>query len=944
MRIRLVGCILGFAVLVGLGGCGNKDNPQQGGNQQGGSEVPDLASILTEGRDKLNERCNSSLTTVRTRNEQVRKRELKFELLKEIPAPLVPAVFQKTKFDAELGISVPDYGEASKSIKGDEALAIHYARFGDLRGAEAVAPASKDKYGKYAFGLDIPIEWTRCVSLLFEDMISRAAEGKDYDAIRNIIKMHQKLQEIFKDDKAKQSLAGQTLLPLGRSSLLTLVEALREKNSQGRPNMDITKLVDDAESALNSWGVMAAPPVSLEGSKEQWTKALAVKNPSPGRVLVCDPPDRAFDLLNLPFPREDALFVLLFFPKDESALEEITVVYTTEVLSTHGKAKSLAGLLANYVPTSRSDGDDDEKETRQRWNRTTVCDTRLVEADRPIGGWVRFRQDPAAKTKVPRALGAVKLDWSFDTNRLNVAPQDKLVFTGAQELVISNPETLATIAKASLPDGAPLPEGKLSEVGLQRLDFAKDLIRQVRYRYEGDARFVPMATPYWSLLGPSEWSPVVEVGPGLQLFWESPVTRLTVRIPPTRRDAEVLLTDPRDVNNDPKRIENRRQTVVNFENEDRRVRIQAGKPALHLVRKIDVPAGERPISFELGMKSDAAKQLVRPFETVAVIEKKEADGSGIVIVTNATQSPATPYLARQVMMRFQKGKDGEALSWIRVRYETGTGTGQPWPAEIFQTWQKCGGVSLLRPYGLAGLYGEEGRSISQYTYWRDDLTEVSYLRDPSGGVEVTLATRPEELPNYRPTAYVPTYLPGGPYPNIVLGMSVTQLDKMGLHPSEKNLNEYAFSPPADQPYDYMLITANENRVVSILARYRPEAGKPPPTLQDIQQTMLNRWGRQLRDVGWPSRSTRVADAPTIYNSFVWVDGASRYRLSWSPDEKGRRTLLAEWKDMSLLRAESAAAAKAGGAATGNNGPTSEADLRLLKGKAPGAGGTTKEID
>src|SRR5262245_45435928 len=248
---------------------------------------------------------------------------------------------------------------------------------------------------------------------------------------------------------------------------------------------------------------------------------------------------------------------------------------------------------------------------------------------------------------------------------------------------------------------------------------------------------------------------------------------------------------------------------------------------------------------------------------------------------------------------------------------------------MVQSYQKAGGVTPVRTYRLAYLFGEEGKFASQSVSWRDDLTEIELVRDGSGGIEVTLASRPEDDPSAVAARYLPIYLPRGPYPNIVLGMPAADLEAMRIKPSDRNANEYHIMPGTSDPWDHIVLTTNENnRVSSIVARHRPEAGKPNPSLPEISQWLMTQWGKRLREIGWPSRSTRAPESPAYYNSFTWLDGATRYRLSWSPDDKGRRALVSEWRDIPSIRAPANAPGMAQGTGAAPNTNTGAVNKNL----------------
>src|SRR5262245_54337059 len=131
VRFLVRACAL--AAVIALVGCGrgqiHTDQVPEDRNTRLGDDCPiDLAAWLAQSRSELAKLADEKDALIDTQREAFRNQQADELLLPRLAAPRTVAVFHKSKYDANLGVSLPDY---VKRDKPDAAIAIHFARFGD---------------------------------------------------------------------------------------------------------------------------------------------------------------------------------------------------------------------------------------------------------------------------------------------------------------------------------------------------------------------------------------------------------------------------------------------------------------------------------------------------------------------------------------------------------------------------------------------------------------------------------------------------------------------------------------------------------------------------------------------------------------------------------------------------------------------------------------------
>lgn len=846
-------------LVAGLAGCGSSGPPQV----QAAPPVPPppkrvpLDELLKKPRAEIVSRGDDVQTDVRLREEARKKEKITFEFLPKWYQPVVIPGFQDQKYDKDLGFSVPSYVDPKDGAQLRE-LALQYARIGDAETAlKLVGEKGLAELERYQLDKNYPIEWTRYVALEFHSLQQHVAIGEP-DAVHELLAFHQELDKLL-DEKAKQSLLGQTLLARGRR---TLDAARTEYKNRGNQ-----QAYDEVEAALKDWPqtIVALP---LNESKDRWAELLRTK--ASGRVVSCQPPTRALDLLQLPLPYEAAdAFFLFFDGKDH--LEEIVVAYNLRLQSIFPRPGDLVGVVSNWsAPTELT-----PTECHQRWG-SLVVDTRYSPFESAISGWVRLHLDrPAAEATAPRDLGAVHLDWSFEHNRLHSAPN-----------VLGNPLTLKEGGQLNKVEN-PLPAGKLQDVTLQSVEGHPDLLASGKYTYKVGVSWHELAMPVFALLGPGKWydERSENLHGHVRLTWEDGKTQLNLIVPHQPRDPVILThADKRDAAAAPARHEE----VAGREAADRRQRIDAGQPLVRLPRKVD--------AFPLGAPREEVLKYMPRGQDAYRVELPD----GLVVTNNAPlPKDKSPSIMRQVIVRFDHANK---LRWVRVRYEPnlqpqiGKKDGPDFAQALLGYWRQQGGSVASQPPPRAAVLADlPAQPGGTYFRWDDDLSEVSFLHDRNG-VELTVRDLTADVEG---KALMPLrYLPRGPaegIPGLTLGIAKAELEKKLENKPVVNEEGAWVIALTKGKYDIAAVWFDGMaRVSKVAMRYR-QSEAPKSGHKDMEKQLNDRWGAELRHVGWPIR--RDVSNQGAMQAYAWLDDATRYRLYWADSDNSPPRLWSEWRDL-----------------------------------------------
>lgn len=848
-----------------LAGCAERkpasSGPAESKHALAKSEVPPaMAELLAQSRQELAKRCENLVNEIRSREEAKRKGDLKYKLLPRVSLPLVLAPFQDMQYVAAEGISLPAYAVDEKDPGVRRALALVYARFGDHEAAAQLA-GQDPELDKYRTERNYPAEWTRYVALRTHVLQQLIALGET-DEINRLLEWHKQIEQTL-DAKAKQGALGHALLPRGRR-VLQLVAALQDKNQQAA--------ADKARQALQEWPAPTElpSPSAFPAKRTDW--AQFVKGPAEGRVVVAQPPGRALDLLQLPFPGGLAFAVALDFDSQDR-LHDILVTYAPRIREESSfAATELASVLGEWVAPNQ---DSNANLCTQRWGEWT-CQTTLSPTNPILGGWVRLTRDAGKNAAtLPRDWGSIHFNRSFDRNRLLL---DKSAKPAAS--VVIRPD-----AKAA----HPLPKYTLQDITLTRLG-EYDLLAGALFRYRPEATtnvgLHQLALPLFARLGLGQMAEVAatkERGTHLQVAWEDAVAKVVLRVPhDSSRPVEVEITDRRDAS----RAAERDKEVLALEDIERAQRLKENKPLQTLPRTM------APFEFSLGWNRDRVIGYLKQFSF-----KTKEFADGVLFIAPGGAPKDKPSMIREIMVRFNKDN---RLAWARLRYEQGTPKtpqDRNWPNQVLGTWQASGGVvgptsSPLLPR-TADLSKKPATGV--FYRWRDDTTEATYYFDPRlVFVELTLGDRPVDADK----APLPplSFLPRGPAGiGITVDMTPAEIEaKLGSKP-EKSADGASVVRPTSGTYDEIRLWIEGDKVRRIAVRYRLDPKEKPKLAgSEMQRALIEMTSRWSEILGAPDRADDTDQE--LLQSLSWFDDVTRFRLYWLESDDGPPRIWSEWRD------------------------------------------------
>jgi hypothetical protein len=462
---------------------------------------------------------------------------------------------------------------------------------------------------------------------------------------------------------------------------------------------------------------------------------------------------------------------------------------------------------------------------------------------------------------LPRDVGTVHLENAYETTRLTVAPQLQI-----EPLVIDDDKLLKKLEN-------PLPAAKLTRVDLKRVE-GQDLLREVHYRLQSGRSLHEVAAPLFARLGVPRLANEADAKrTNLTLTWEDAATQWLLVLPDDVREPTLLtLRDRREAAQNAERV----AAVTAHEKAERARRIQDGKPFTRLPRKLE--------QFPLGMAQPEFMKFIPVGRSIVRRELSDA----VIVAINSPAPPDRPYLARQIVARF----DGEKrLSWLHVRYEVGTTQARattPWTVQLLSPWRAAGGAVNANASPYAALESDlpPPNPAGKHYAWHDDLTHATCLLDASG-VELTVWNRPPD--DASPTPF--TYLPNG-MDNVRLGMPLSQAKAaFGGEPEALPDGSLVFRP-GQGPYDAVVVWVEKEQIVRLAGRFRVEktaTTKP----SDLEKQLMTQWGSEIAKILWPTR--RDFQGGKVLQALIWHDDATRYRLYWAESENSPARLWAEWK-------------------------------------------------
>lgn len=823
-----------------------------------------LADLLHKPRAELATMADDLLSKTRVREKAHRQTQEVYLLLPELRLPLAVPVLREARFSTQAGVSLPPYLPPGTP---DSALAVHLARYGDVEAARRLAdPADADALRRIeaaACERNYPVEWVRLVALLQHTAESRVATG-DIDGATDLVFLHRQLKDLL-DAKAAKGPLGALLLPRGRH-VLSLARAAWAASNQ-------PALAEDVEHALAAWGDAPGTTVAVPLGSPRAEVARLLASTAQGRVLPAASSARALDVLGLPVPDEGVDGVFAFFDAADR-LSEVLVVYHARVGEYYPRPGDLALLLHEQLGdgAGSADGDGAGSHGLQRQVYPLgdlVCDVSVVSRNDAVGGLVCVRA--AAGTPgpqgLPRDLGAVHLDRSFEQDRLRLAPQVR-----ADEIATDRPQALAGLR--NLLPGLPLVEAVLERTA------DHDLVGRLtlRYRVEQAPPLPQIVLPLWSAWGPSQVAGVDDPQGGHLAFrWADARTAYTLRLPHKTSDRIELEAADRHAVPD---LGARDAEVVAFDRAERRARFASGKPFARLPRGLGVEA------VRLGMKRSAVEPLLPAGKTV--LSRPLPDGFVLTFTANPARGATS--MVRQLFLRF--GASGR-LAEVRARYVDTSPANEAarGMADLLASLKKRGGAPEAARASWPSVWPDlPARKPAPVCYrWADDATLLTYQAD-AGGAEVTLRDRPADEENG--VALPPLeYLPRGPERCSLGDGREALLRRWQVTQPVTAGGALVLTPDESSPYDAVLVWFDKDQVVRIVARHTTAGGTPT----ELAEALRGSWARDLRSFGWPRRQD--VNDNGVLDGLGWHDDRTRVRTFWQETDQGPARVFTEWKGL-----------------------------------------------
>jgi hypothetical protein len=824
-----------------------------------------LSELLNQSRADLAKEFAEWADQLRVREKAHREGSLAFTLLPQLRLPLALPVWAEANYSAAAKMSLPPYlAEGGK----DNQLALHLARFGDVEGARLLAEPGNAEILKQLDACqcerNYPAEWTRLVVLMLHSAEFRLATGDDEGRVE-LATLHRQLRKVL-DAKAAKGPLGAALLSRGHKVLSLAATAWREENQ-----LELAKL---AEGDLADWGELPGPFVALPFGAGRSEIASQLRSQPNGHVIVALTTARAFDVFALPIPPEGARAVVACFDADDH-LAEVLVTYRPRIGEYFLEPSHFALLLEDHGLAAT---DKPRKAGVQRRTYPLIgqtCEVAVVPRGYILGAYARFISDkPAKSLTLPRDFGAVNLDRSFEQDRLRLMPEQRgdTIRTGKRQALnkIANP--LAPLVP--------------TEAVLTR-EPKHDLVGSFSLLYGGEGTLPPLfqvVLPLWAMCGPSGLDAVDDADGGhLALIWEDAQTRFAVRLPHVAGQPFTFeATDRRG----PGALAARAKAAVALDRAERKARLAAGKPHTRVPRQIEVGWSLSPAQVSLGMTSE---QVVAALPRGQSVIKTSSPDVVKVLFTGEPRKNAVR-VPRQAFIRFGPDK---RVAEIRVRYFDGpasAGTARWTQEQLAGLLRQCGAASEA-PGSWAAVWSDlPVHKPTPTTFrWRDDLSSLTYQHDGTGA-EMVLRDYPADQPDgfsLPALAYLPRGMEG-----CLLGerrddlLSKFKIDK----PVTVAGGALVLPPPKGGRYDAVLVWFNDDgkaaRIVARLAPTQRRSNQPAGQLMEI-------WGRDLRELGWPARQDVNEDQ--VLQSLGFDDDRTRVRIFWQEDDDGPGRIFMEWR-------------------------------------------------
>ncbi len=768
-----------------------------------------LAKLLKASRSELAHKADICLGQIKYELN----RDLKNQVSGNVQFPLILPIYREAEYSPKMGFSLPTYTEPGQK---DSRLARHLARHGDLEAARKLVEAGDEAtmriINSYRWDRNYPVEWTRYVAMLIHRSTLQLAYG-DEKAAKQIVGIHRQLLEIF-DEKARNSALGSALLNRGWG-ILTLARNYWTKGNAKH-------LAKQADKVLENWGAISSPDISF----------ISAANKNQESIFVAKNPQRALDLLCVPFPHKHANEIVLF-TDDRGQPANIAIFYEPGVTDEFLQPGYLRPFLQPKGATIYRFGD---------WEGNVF----EIPHNLSVGGIVRLSHRTKSPT-LPRHFGLLHLDRSFGQNRI-------LAARGEQGPILRVKETgvLRRIEKA-------IPGLSVAKAEIHR-NKEFDVVDRLVFFPDTEEKSIPsivkIAHSLWKKFGPSQkiTSSGSSLGGEVRLIWQDNRTQFDLIVPHTREQFPKVVVTDRSM----KSPRERQQMVQARDQMERQVRLDTGQPLTFLKRSLE--------GISLG---NSQEKVVKRFPKSKSTFPNLIGNNLWVVITGTKGNPS--WVPREIVARFDN--DSKVVNEIRVKY----------------TAKRKKGLKDLLNY-LKHHSGQPSQEldgkIRRYV-WQDDLTELTAL-DSRMGVELRIRKRPMAGSNAANSPLV--LFPTGPK-NCSLGMRKEQLlNAWKVRNPRTTGGALQLTPAVDSEFSAILVWFQNGRVGRIVGSHRPSENFPNDTTAG--RAVLKAWSSRMLSFGWPFYQEFTPKRRL--HSCANQDDQTRIRIYWRADGAGKRNIFTEW--------------------------------------------------
>jgi hypothetical protein len=333
----------------------------------------------------------------------------------------------------------------------------------------------------------------------------------------------------------------------------------------------------------------------------------------------------------------------------------------------------------------------------------------------------------------------------------------------------------------------------------------------------------------------------------------------------------------------PAALKTRVEVATQLNRRERQNRLAAGKPRTRLARFVQLPSHGID-NLRLGMTREEAKTALPGSRSIRI--QPLTDGLNILFVN---EPPATAtYWPRQLFVRFGPN---DRVAEIRVRYQEGMHASSKTASSLLDTLKKkANAAPETLPATWAGLWTDLPTRKQPVLYrWLDDATSWTYQND-KGGSEVVLRDCPAEQPlgvSLPPLAFCSRGVEA-----CVLGDTLSEVRRRWriAKPLLASNGDEVLALPAKSPYDVLLISYDNDKIVRLIARHRS-----PKTVKynEVGAALQQAWSADLDRLGYLRRQDGMLGQ--IMQAYSWNDDRTRVRIFAQETEEGIR-LFTEWRE------------------------------------------------